>query len=102
MQFIYCLFGIAALLRYRRRLSPAGHSLQAFVEDIRAYTFVSDILNKKKFAPQIFFYLCLQRISNLKWYQPSEDTTVVKQYGPQAKNKRINPFLDRGTKKFNV
>lgn len=26
-----------------------------------------------------------QRISNLKWYQPSVDTTVVKQYGPQAK-----------------
>jgi hypothetical protein len=44
----------------------------------------------------------LHRISNLKWYQPSEDTTVVKQYGPQAKNKRINPFLDRSTKKFNV
>jgi hypothetical protein len=39
-------------------------------------------------------------ISNLKWYQPSEDTTVVKQYGPQAKNKRIKPFLDRSTKKF--
>ncbi len=27
----------------------------------------------------------LLRISNLKWYQPSVDTTVVKQYGPQAK-----------------
>ena len=27
----------------------------------------------------------LPRISNLKWYQPSVDTTVVKQYGPQAK-----------------
>lgn len=25
------------------------------------------------------------RISNLKWYQPSEVTTVVKQCGPQAK-----------------
>ena len=71
----------------------AKHSPKAFVEDI---------LNKNLFAPQIFFYLCLHRISNLKWYQPSEDTTVVKQYGPQAKNKRINPFLDRGTKKFNV
>ena len=27
----------------------------------------------------------LPGISNLKWYQPSVDTTVVKQYGPKAK-----------------
>jgi hypothetical protein len=30
-------------------------------------------------------FLCLHCISNLKWYQPSEDTTVVKQYGIKTK-----------------